>query len=261
MAFSDQIIGLSWRETAGVVARRALVDVVRKQRPELENPDGAIAAGWVQVDGAVVTNPNSQVLPSSRIVVRQEKALKGEAKLAAGVEALGGFDFDGLTALDIGASTGGFTTEMLKRGAAKVFAVDVGHGQLMGTLRQDSRVVNLEQTNATDLTADLVPDALGVVTIDVSYSPLRAILPHVTRTLRFDKGASLFALIKPMFELQAPELPTSTTDLSKAVMVAEQAIRAAGWAIEATVESPLRGNGGAVEYFAHARLLELPQNG
>lgn len=241
--------------------RRALVEVLRKQRPELDDPLGAIEAGWVQVDGVVVTNPKSHVLPSARLVVREEKGLKGEAKLAAGVDALGGFDFSELTALDVGASTGGFTTEMLKRGAAKVFAVDVGHGQLMGALRQDPRVISLEQTNATDLTAELVPDPIDVMTIDVSYSPLRAILPQVTESLTFSKGAVLFALIKPMFELQAAELPTSTADLEQSVTVAEQAIRAAGWAIEATVESPLRGNGGAVEYFARARLLELPQNG
>ncbi|MDP1794850.1 MAG: SAM-dependent methyltransferase [Acidimicrobiales bacterium] len=243
------------------MARRPLVEVLRQQRPELEAPEAAIAAGWVQVEGAIVTNPKSQVLSGARIVVREEKGLKGEAKLAAGIDALGGFDATGLTALDLGASTGGFTTELLNRGAAKVYAVDVGHGQLMGALRQDPRVVNLEQTNATDLTRELVPDQLQVVTIDVSYSPLRAILPPVTETLLFATGAVLFALIKPMFELQAAELPTSTTDLAEAVMVAEQAIRAAGWAIDATVESPLRGNGGAVEYFARARLLELPQNG
>jgi 23S rRNA (cytidine1920-2'-O)/16S rRNA (cytidine1409-2'-O)-methyltransferase len=244
-----------------VAVRRALVEVLRKQRPEFDDPDGVIAAGWVQVDGAVVTNPASRVLPNARIVVREEKGLKGEAKLSAGVEALGGFDFAGRVALDIGASTGGFTTEMLKRGAARVYAVDVGHGQLMGTLRQDPRVVNLERTNATDLTRELVPEPVSVVTIDVSYSPLRAVLPLLSETLMFDSGATLFALIKPMFELQAAELPNSATDLAAAVTVAEDAIRAAGWALEATVESPLRGNGGAVEYFARARLLGLPQNG
>ena len=109
-----------------------------KQRPDVEDPDHAIEAGWVQVDGAVVTNPKSQVLPDARIVVREDRGLKGEAKLAAGLDALGGFDFAGRTGLDVGASTGGFTTEMLKRGARRVYAVDVGHGQLMGGLRQDA---------------------------------------------------------------------------------------------------------------------------
>ncbi len=244
-----------------LVTRRALVEVLRKQHGDLDDPVAAIEAGWVQVDGAVMTNPLSQVLPSARIIVREAKGLKGEAKLGAGVEALGGFDFTGAIALDLGASTGGFTTAMLDRGAARVYAVDVGHGQLRGSLRQDPRVVSFEQTNATDLTRAMVPDALNVMTIDVSYSPLRAILPVVTKALSFDPAASLFALVKPMFELQAGELPTSAKDLADAVSLAEQGIRAAGWAIEATIESPLRGNNGAVEYFVRARLLELPQNG
>lgn len=237
------------------MARRALVDVLRKQRPEVADPVAAIEAGEVQVDGAIVTNPNSQVQTDARILVKPARELKGESKLARGVDALGGFDFTGLTALDCGASTGGFTTEMLRRGAHRVFAVDVGHGQLMGSLRQDPRVVNLENLNATDLTREHVPETLHVMTIDVSYSPLRAILPGVTAALDFAPGATLLALVKPMFELQAGELPTSPTDLNQAVTLAEQAIYESGWHLEATVESPLRGNNGAVEYFAMARLL------
>jgi 23S rRNA (cytidine1920-2'-O)/16S rRNA (cytidine1409-2'-O)-methyltransferase len=238
-----------------------LLTVLTRARPDLVEPGAAIEAGEVLVDGVIVTNPNSQVRADARIVVRPTKRLKGESKLAAGLDALGGFDFGGKVALDVGASTGGFTTEMLGRGAAKVYAVDVGHGQLMGALRQDPRVVNLEQTNATDLTTLDVPDSVDVMTIDVSYSPLRAIVPRVTAALHFAPGATLFALVKPMFELQAGELPTASEDLESAVMAAEQGIRAAGWAVEATVESPLRGNNGAVEYFAKARLLELPPNG
>ena len=236
--------------------RRALVDVLRKQRPDLEDALGFIERGEVLVEGAVVTNPNSQVLSDARIVVRPAKSLKGEAKLNEGLDALRvPVDIEGRVALDVGASTGGFTTELLRRGARRVYAVDVGHGQLMGALRQDDRVVNLENLNAADLTRHEVPDSVDVMTIDVSYSPIRAILPGVTQALDFTAGAMLVALIKPMFELQAAELPTSPDDLGRAVMVAEQAIRSAGWRLEATVESPLRGNAGAVEYFALARLL------
>lgn len=238
------------------MARRSLLDVLRQQRAEVHDPAAAIAAGEVQVDGVIITNPNSQVRVDARIVVKPAKALKGEGKLAAGIDALGDpGDFTGLVALDLGASTGGFTTELLRRGATRVYAVDVGHGQLMGSLRQDPRVVNLEATNATDLTPAEVPERVGVVTIDVSYSPLRAILPAVTGALDFARDAILFALVKPMFELQAAELPTSAADLAEAVMVAEQGIRDAGWQLEATVESPLRGNNGAIEYFVLARLL------
>ena len=100
------------------MARRALVEVLAKQRPDLADPAAAIVAGEVQVDGAIVTNANSQVRTDARIVVKAAKTLKGQDKLAAGVDALGGFDFEGRIALDLGASTGGFTTEMLRRGAA-----------------------------------------------------------------------------------------------------------------------------------------------
>ncbi len=206
------------------------------------------------MDGVIVTNPNSQVRDDARIVVKPAKPLKGESKLAAGVDALGGFEFTGKIALDVGASTGGFTTEMLRRGVGRVFAVDAGHGQLMGALRQDERVVNLENTNAADLTAHLVPDSIDVMTIDVSYSPLRKIVPGVTKSLRFSPSATMFALVKPMFELQAAELPTSPDDLARAVATAENAVVSAGWSLEKTVESPLRGNAGAVEYFIRARL-------
>jgi predicted rRNA methylase YqxC with S4 and FtsJ domains len=129
----------------------------------------------------------------------------------------------------------------------------------MGTLRQDKRVVNLEATNASELTTAHVPEIVDAVTIDVSYSPLRAIVPAITKSLRFGPSARMLALVKPMFELQAAELPTAPGDLQAAVNAAEQGIRAGGWVVESTVESPLRGNNGAVEFFVKARLLELPQ--
>lgn len=236
------------------MARRSLLDVLRKHRPELNDALAAIGAGEVQVDGVIVSNPTSQVREDARIVVKPTKGLKGEAKLAGGVDALGAFDFVGKVGLDVGASTGGFTTEMLRRGATKVYAVDVGHGQLLGALRQDKRVVNLENINATDLTTAHVPDRVDVMTIDVSYSPLRAIVPSVTESLWFSPSATLFALVKPMFELQAAVLPTTTVDLAEAVNRAESAVVSAGWTLENTVESPLRGNAGAVEFFIRARL-------
>ena len=243
------------------MARRSLVEILRKQRPDVD-AHAVIEAGLVHVDGAVITNPKSQVRTDARIVVKEAKGLKGEAKLAAGLDAFGApVDLEGKVALDIGASTGGFTTELLRRGAALVYAVDVGHGQLMGALRQDPRVVNLETTNATDLTPTHVPKPVDVMTIDVSYSPLRAILPGVTTALGFAEGAILVALVKPMFELQAGELPTVQKDLDQAVTLAEQGIRAAGWDVEEIVASPLRGNNGAVEFFVRARLLKLPING
>jgi 23S rRNA (cytidine1920-2'-O)/16S rRNA (cytidine1409-2'-O)-methyltransferase len=233
--------------------RRPLVDVVAKLRPDVDDPVAAIEGGRVQVDGVVVLNPNSQVRTDARLVVKDARGLKGEAKLAAGLDAFDGqVAIDGQVALDVGASTGGFTTELLRRGASRVYAVDVGHGQLMGALRQNPRVVSLEQTNATDLTSHEVPEPIGVMTVDVSYSPLRALVPGVTNALAFTATATLVALVKPMFELQAATLPTDPAALREAVDRGETAIREAGWRIRETIESPLRGNGGAVEFFVHA---------
>ena len=100
------------------------------------------------------------------------KPLRGSAKLAAALDAFG-IDVAGRLCLDVGASTGGFTSVLLERGAARVYAVDAGHGQLLGSLRQDARCVNLEATNVGDLTVALVPDVIDLVTVDVSYLALR----------------------------------------------------------------------------------------
>jgi 23S rRNA (cytidine1920-2'-O)/16S rRNA (cytidine1409-2'-O)-methyltransferase len=202
------------------VQRKRLLVVLESLRPDLDNPEASIKSGGVRVDGVIVTNPSSMVLPSSSVTVSLGGPLKGERKLGAGLDILGVETLEGLTALDVGASTGGFTKEMLTRGATRVYAVDVGHGQLLGSLRQDERVVNLEATNAADLTPQLVPDAIDFVTIDVSYTPLRSIVPDLARGVRFSAQPRLVALVKPMFELQAGALPTSADDLAAAVATA-----------------------------------------
>ncbi|HUR78823.1 MAG TPA: SAM-dependent methyltransferase [Acidimicrobiales bacterium] len=232
------------------MARRPLLDLLIKQRPDLADPLAAIEAGEVQVDGVIVTKPNSQVKSDAAIVVKQAKELKGESKLAAGLDAFNQpVDIENKVCLDVGASTGGFTTELLRRGARFVYAVDAGHGQLLGSLRQEPRVRNLEATNASELDRSVIPQAIDVVTIDVSYSPLRVIVPDITEHLDWSPGATMVALVKPMFELQAATLPTERSDLERAVNSGEKALDSAGWLVRQIVESPLRGNGGAVEFF------------
>ena len=229
--------------------------MVRKQRPDLVDPLLVIEAGEVHVDGVIVTNPQSQVRTDAAIVVKQAKELKGEAKLAAGLDAFAEpVRIEGKVCLDVGASTGGFTTELLRRGARFVYAVDAGHGQLMGSLRQDPRVKNLETTNASELNRQIIPQPIDVVTVDVSYSPLRAIVPDVTEQLEYNPGAVMVALVKPMFELQAATLPTERADLERAVNAGQNALHSAGWRVEEAIESPLRGNNGAIEFFLRARL-------
>jgi 23S rRNA (cytidine1920-2'-O)/16S rRNA (cytidine1409-2'-O)-methyltransferase len=237
------------------MARRALIELLTKQRPDLADAVAVIEAGEVHVDGVIVTNPNSQVRSDAAIVVKQAKELKGEAKLAGGLD---GFAtpvvIEGKTCLDVGASTGGFTTELLRRGARFVYAVDAGHGQLMGSLRQNPRVKNFEATNASELDRQLIPQPIDVVTIDVSYSPLRAIVPDITKRIDWAEGAVMVALVKPMFELQAATLPTERADLERAVNSGETALHSAGWHVTEAIESPLRGNNGAVEFFLRASL-------
>ena len=123
---------------------------------------------------------------------------RGGLKLAA---ALGEFDIsaEGLTCLDLGASTGGFTDVLLAGGAAKVYAADVGHGQLAWRLRRDERVVVLERTNARHLTRDQVPDPIDLLVCDASFIGLRTVLPAAMALTA--AGARLIALIKPQFEV------------------------------------------------------------
>ena len=125
--------------------------------------------------------------------------LRGAAKLEAAIT-----DFDvrveGRIALDCGAAAGGFTSVLLAHGAERVYAVDAGFGQLRGELRQNPRVVNLERTNLGELTTDLVPDVLGLVTLDLSYLSIAPGDPRLDR-VRLAPDAELVALVKPMFEL------------------------------------------------------------
>lgn len=169
--------------------------------------------------------------------------------------ALDAFEVDpsGKTCLDVGASTGGFTSVLLERGAKRVYAVDVGHGQLLGSLRQDPRVANLEATNIGDLSVDLVPETVGLVTVDVSYLALAEAVRQLDR-VRLAVGCELVGLVKPMFELRLPEAPQDEATLHDAVDLAIDGIVSAGWEVAGSMVSPQRGTNGAIEGFVHARL-------
>jgi 23S rRNA (cytidine1920-2'-O)/16S rRNA (cytidine1409-2'-O)-methyltransferase len=203
------------------------------------------------VDGRIVTNPASLVPVGASIVVRRPRPLRGEAKLRA---ALSAFDvpMPGRVALDVGAAAGGFTRVLLEAGAARVYAVDAGHGQLLGSLRQDDRVVNLEGVNLGDLTRALVPEAVEVVTLDLSYLPVATAAGQL-EVLDLHPEADLIALVKPTFELVLPAPPTDRNRLCEAVARAKRGLRATGWEPAGTIESPVRGARGAIEFLVHAR--------
>jgi len=141
-----------------------------------------------------------QVGAEAEVSVREAEAYvsRGAHKLIAGLDAFG-IDPAGLVCLDVGASTGGFTDVLLRRGAARVYAVDVGYGQLDARLRSDPRVTVLERTNARHLTAAQVPEPIGLVVCDASFISLRTILPAALALTA--PGAALVALIKPQFEV------------------------------------------------------------
>src|SRR5436305_6437993 len=149
----------------------SLARELARQRPDLADPEGVIAGGLVLVDGRPVANPASRVRPGCSLVVREDAGLRGEAKLRPALEQIG-VSVEERVALDAGAAACGFTRVLLERGAARIYAVNAGHGQLLGSLRQDPRVVNLEGTNLGALDRSLVPEPVAVVTLDLSYLAL-----------------------------------------------------------------------------------------
>ena len=230
---------------------RKLAAELARQHPELEDVEALIEQGDVLVDGIPVTNPASLVPVGAAITLREDRPLRGEAKLRAALDA---FDVpvEGRVALDAGASAGGFTRVLLEAGAQRVYAVDAGHGQLAGSLRQDQRVVNLEGVNLGELTRASVPDRVEVITLDLSYLSLALAVPQLER-LDLDPSADLIALVKPMFELGLASAPTDAASLAEAVKRAEGGLRAAGWEPVAAIDSPVRGARGAVEALLHAK--------
>ena len=221
--------------------------------------DAALADGRVLVDGRYVSNPNAQVPPGAAVVVEDVLELRGVAKLGYALDRCA-VPVSGAVALDVGAAAGGFTTALLERGAARVYALDAGHGQLLGSLRQDPRVVNLEATNVADAGPDVIADEIAVVSIDVSYLPLRAAVAQLSR-VRFAAGAHLVGLVKPMFELALAALPTDPADHERAAEVAAAGMEAAGWTVLDTFPSAVTGRHGAVEWFVHATTLHARPTG
>jgi 23S rRNA (cytidine1920-2'-O)/16S rRNA (cytidine1409-2'-O)-methyltransferase len=160
-----------------------------------------IMAGKVLVDGVVVDKPGTTVSIDADIRVKGEDPAyvsRGGLKLAGALEALK-ISVRDLVCVDIGASTGGFTDCLLQHGAAKVYAVDVGYGQLAWRLRQDGRVVVIERTNIRHMPADRIAEAADLATIDVSFISLRLVVPAVLKFLK--PGGQILALIKPQFEV------------------------------------------------------------
>jgi 23S rRNA (cytidine1920-2'-O)/16S rRNA (cytidine1409-2'-O)-methyltransferase len=209
-----------------------------------------VLAGAVLVDEAVVTRPGQMVGPEARLTVAAPPRFvsRGGEKLA---HALATFAIDptGWICADIGASTGGFTDCLLQHGATRVYAIDVGYGQLHWSLRQDARVVVLERTNVRYLAG--LPEPIDLATIDVSFIGLGLVLPIVRRLVRPDGQA--VALVKPQFEAGRGQVGKGGVVRERSVhrqvlaMVLASA-RASGFGARGLTSSPLRGPAGNVEF-------------
>ncbi|MBJ7600942.1 MAG: TlyA family rRNA (cytidine-2'-O)-methyltransferase [Candidatus Nephthysia bennettiae] len=230
---------------------RTLLEEVADRFPGLDDPAEAIDSGEALVGGIPVRNPASLVRPGSSVALRSSQPLRGARKLEAALDRFG-VPAGGRVALDLGAAAGGFTSVLLARGASRVYSVDAGHGQLLGSLRQDPRVVNLESTNLSELDRAKVPEGIELVTMDLSNLAVARAVPQVEGSLLAAR-TDLVALVKPMFELGLSRLPTSEGQLEEAVERAASGTAAAGWRVVDRMRSPVLGARGAVEFFVHAR--------
>jgi 23S rRNA (cytidine1920-2'-O)/16S rRNA (cytidine1409-2'-O)-methyltransferase len=209
-----------------------------------------IMAGEVKVDGVIVDKAGTAVLPDAviELVTPMPYVSRGGYKLAGALERFG-LDVNGRVCADVGACTGGFTDVLLQRGAARVYAIDVGQGQLDWKLRQNSQVVVMERTNARYLAS--LPEPVEMVVIDVAFISLRLILPAVGRWLA--GGADVIALIKPQFEA-GPE------SVGKGGIVRDQKVHRTvltdlltwmaqnNWQILGLTKSSIQGTDGNIEY-------------
>ena len=235
----------------------ALPHLLRRRFPEIADPVMTIAGGLVLVDGATMANPAARVRADAAVRVLRPKTLRGTIKLRGALEV---FDVDvrGAVALDLGAAAGGFTQALLDAGAARVYAVDAGSGQLRGWLRNDPRVVAREHTNLGVLGPRHVPEMADVVTMDLSYLALADALPELDQRLLAPR-AHLVALVKPTYELHAGGLAAKPHHVEAAVASAAKAMHQEGWRVQGRVSSSVTGSQGAVEVFLHAIATREPQ--
>jgi len=231
--------------------------VARGLVPSRERAQAAIAAGLVRVNGRPAARPAQRVAAVDSLEVLGDPVGyvgRGGRKLAAALDHWQ-VDPTGLTCLDVGASTGGFTDCLLGRGARRVYAVDVGHGQLDRTLAADPRVVNLEGTDVRRLAA--LPEPIDLAVVDVAFISLTLVLPDVRRLLRL--GGRLLALVKPQFEVGRAGVGKGGVVRDpvlrgQALAKVQAAAAALGFCGDAAIESPIAGGDGNREWLLYLTL-------
>jgi 23S rRNA (cytidine1920-2'-O)/16S rRNA (cytidine1409-2'-O)-methyltransferase len=220
-----------------------------------EKAQALVMAGRVRVGGQKVEKPGARVPEGASVAVEAGPGYvgRGALKLAGALDALG-VDPAGRIAVDVGASTGGFTETLLSRGALRVYAVDVGRGQLHERLRQDPRVVVRDRTNARSLSPDVVPEPCSLAVMDVSFISVRLILPALLSVLA--PGAEAVVLVKPQFEVGRSQVGRGGIVKDEALHrqalldVAREAQRL-GYGVRGACPSPVPGAEGNREFFLH----------
>ncbi|MCB1501177.1 MAG: TlyA family RNA methyltransferase [Bauldia sp.] len=235
-------------------ARLDLALVARGLVPSRAKARDAILRGCVMVGGRVATTPSTPVAGDAEIALDDPAGRyvsRAALKLVAGLDAFG-YSPAGRVALDIGASTGGFTEVLLERGAARVHAIDVGHGQLHPRIGSDPRVVVREGLNARDLAPSDIGEPLDAVVADVSFISLRLVLPAALALTR--PGAWGVFLVKPQFEVGRAHVGKGgiVHDAALARQAADDTAawlaHAHGWTVDAIVDSPVPGGDGNREF-------------
>jgi 23S rRNA (cytidine1920-2'-O)/16S rRNA (cytidine1409-2'-O)-methyltransferase len=227
-----------------------------------ERARALILAGKVTVAGQVQTKAGAAVDPHVELALAEpdhQFVSRGALKLERGLDAFG-IDPTGMVAMDVGASTGGFTDVLLRRGTARVYAIDVGYGQLAWSLRQDPRGVVLERENIRYLAADKVPEPCDLAVIDVSFISLELVLPPVAQRMRPPAGKPILCLVKPQFEVGRGEVGKGgvvrdDNARRRAVERITGFARGRGFEVGPVEESPIRGPAGNIEYLL---LLKTP---
>ncbi|MEJ0075670.1 MAG: TlyA family RNA methyltransferase [Alphaproteobacteria bacterium] len=240
------------------MTKRKRADVALVERGLFESrarAQAAIAAGLVTADGAVIRKSSDEVAAGAVLQATPEHrwVSRGALKLVAALDHFG-FDPGGDVCLDVGASTGGFTEVLLANGANKVYAVDVGRGQLHARLRGDPAIVSLEETDIRKLDSTWLAEAPEFATVDVSFISLKLVLPALDRLLR--RPSHLVALIKPQFEAGRAHVKKGIVrDPAVHGAVREEIAafaRSLGWTVVGTIASPIEGGEGNKEFLLGA---------
>ena len=211
-----------------------------------------IISGWVKVNGETLRDPSKKITGTEEILIERPKGVfvsRGGDKLIHAIKEFN-IDLTGQVALDLGASTGGFTDCMLKHGASKVFAIDVGYNQIDYTLRTNPRVVVIEKTNAKDIKKEIFTEKINLFTADLSFISILKVLPHLYDI--FDNIIGII-LIKPQFEAEVFQhtkgVVKNITYHKEILERTANGILKIGYFIDKVTYSPIKGPAGNIEFF------------